>query len=408
MSSWATRSPFFPSEIPPTAGLPLQWGDFHGAPSLELGLATFIGTPEVQIECSGTAALIIALETLKLRSTRRTIVIPAYTCPLVPLAIKRCGLHVQLCDIQANRFDFDEDSLNRTVDSDTLAIVPTHLAGSACALDSTLHIAKRAGAFIIEDAAQSLGTTHRADSVGMRGDIGFFSLAAGKGLTLYEGGILIARDAEMRAALRETSRNLVPRQIGMEVLRLIELMGYRMLYNPIGLRFTYGANLRRWLARGQPARAVGDVFADEIPLHRVSALRKNIGTRALARLRAAIVRNVLRAHSRVAALESIPGLTVIHDLPESRGTWPFLMVLFELEHRCAAALAELWTAGLGVSKLFVHELQGYDYLKKSLPEQATPNARAFAARHLTITNSPWLCDADFGRILDVLRAVSKC
>ena len=61
-------------EVPPTAGLPMTWRDFvPGARrlSLEQVLAAFLEVPSVQLECSGTAALVIALTTLKRSSDRR-------------------------------------------------------------------------------------------------------------------------------------------------------------------------------------------------------------------------------------------------------------------------------------------------------------------------------------------------
>ncbi len=398
------RSSIFPREIPPTAGLPLRWGDFFGAPpeSLETGIARFIGVPDAQIECSGTASLIVALETFKRRSDRKCVVIPAYTCPLVPLAVRHCGLEIILCDIAPDRFDFDIAALQRTVDRETLCVIATHLAGSIADVSPVIDIANQHSAFVIEDAAQSLGATHRGKSAGTLGDIGFFSLAAGKGLTLYEGGILIAREAGMREALRKMGEEIVPRNRAMEFRRVVELLGYRIFYNPTGLRVTYGANLRRWLTRGHPERAVGDEFDSEIPIHKAGAARKNVGARALPRLREAIVQNRSRAHDRIAALENIPSLTVIRDLPGSNGTWPFIMILFRDEKQCAAALAKLWTAGLGVTKLFVHALNDYDYLKSIVPAASVPNARRFAARHLTISNSPWLSDDEFARILEVI------
>ncbi|HXH39886.1 MAG TPA: nucleotide sugar aminotransferase, partial [Thermoanaerobaculia bacterium] len=61
-------------EAPPTAGLPLRWRDFFSGTteSLEDGLATLVDVP-VQIECSGTAALIVILTTLKRASARRSV-----------------------------------------------------------------------------------------------------------------------------------------------------------------------------------------------------------------------------------------------------------------------------------------------------------------------------------------------
>jgi dTDP-4-amino-4,6-dideoxygalactose transaminase len=394
----------FPREIPPTAGLPAQWGDFFGprVGTLETGLARFLGVPETQIECSGTAAFVVALEALKRRSSRKSVVIPAYTCPTVLLAIKQAGLAVRLCDIQRDGFAFDADALRACAGPDTLCVVPTHLAGIVSDLADTLEIAKQAGAFVIEDAAQSLGATWRGEPVGTYGDIGLFSLSVGKGLTLFKSGFLVARNPDVRAALRETSEQIVPGNTAAEVVRCVELLGYRIFYNPLGLRFTYGRNLRRWLARGQPERAIGDVFEGPIPIHRVSEIRKSAGARALPRLRKWISESFARAQTRIAMLETIPGIDIVRDLPESEGTWPFITVLFRDEKQSTAALARLWTAGLGVTKLFARSLPDYDFLQSDVPVASVPNARGVAARHLTISNSPWLNDHDFARILEVI------
>lgn len=394
----------WPRDVPPTAGLPLRWRDFYGAVpgSLEAGLAEMLRVPAVQVECSGTVALIVALETLKRRSRRRGVVIPAYTCPLVPLAVSSAGLEVKLCDTAPDRFDLDAESLARCVDQDTLCVIPTHLAGSVAALAPVLDLAARAGAYVIEDAAQALGATWRGQAVGTVGDIGIFSLACGKGLTLYEGGVLCARDPALRAELQATGRALIPRARRLEALRCAQLVGYRLLYHPFGLRFSYGMGLRYWLKRREPARAVGDVFGEGIPRQRVSRWRRNIGARALPRLSDALRQNAERAGRRVAALQRVPGLTVVRDLPESVGTWPFIMVLCRSAAVAELVLAELWTAGIGVSKLFVHDLQGYAYLRRLLPATPAANATAFAARQVTISNSPWSTDADFARVLGVL------
>jgi hypothetical protein len=39
-----------------------------------------------------------------------------------------------------------------------------------------------------------------------------------------------------------------------------------------------------------------------------------------------------------------------------------------------------------------------------VPPASVPNARSVAARHLTISNTPWLTDNDFARILEVIAA----
>ncbi len=84
-------------------------------------------------------------------------ILPAYTCPLVPIAVHSLGLRVQLCDTRRGHFDFDPAQLSRLADARTLAILPTHLGGRIADVERACDIARGAGAWVIEDAAQALG-----------------------------------------------------------------------------------------------------------------------------------------------------------------------------------------------------------------------------------------------------------
>lgn len=399
------------SEIPPTAGLPPRWGDlspFAGsAPhrgDLARCAAGFLGVEDVQVECSGTASLVVALTALHRLSGRRVVVVPAYTCPLVALAVAHCGLELRLCDLAPGSIDFDAQRLARICDRDTLAIVPTHLAGRVADVDTALAIARAAGAFVIEDAAQALGARRAGRSVGLDGDAGFFSLAVGKGLTTFEGGLLVARDAALRRELERVSRDIAPFRFGWELKRSLQLLGYHAAYRPSLLGLAYGAPLRRSLRRGDPVAAVGDDFDAEIPLHTLGRWRQSVGARAFARLPAFLDACTAQAQRRKARLARIDGVEVFDDPPGAAGTWPFLLLRLRDERVRDAALRELWGAGLGVSRLFIHALPDYGYLQPFVGEHEVPNARAFAATTLTISNSPWLDDGAFESICARLQA----
>jgi dTDP-4-amino-4,6-dideoxygalactose transaminase len=393
-----------PREIPPTAGLPLTWHDFlpgEGV-SFEAGLAGFLRLPEVQIECSGTACLVVALTALKRASSRRSVVIPAYTCPLVALAIAHCGLTPVLCDVLEDRFDLCPEALGKLRTDDILAVVPTHLGGRVADLASVTKLAREMGASVIEDAAQALGATWRGQPVGSVGDAGFYSLAVGKGLTLYEGGVLFAREKHLRDVLRETSKEVSPYRVTWEIRRLVELAGYTALYRPGTLRLAYGMPLRRALRKKQLIEAVGDDLSTDIPLHRVGGWRRAIGANAVRRLPEFLDTLSAQAIGRKKKLAAIRGMAVIDDTEDGHGTWPYFMVLLANMEARDAALSRLWQSGLGVSRLFIHALPDYPYLAGFVGGAEVPHARDFAARMLTVSNSPWLSDAEFLRICSEL------
>jgi dTDP-4-amino-4,6-dideoxygalactose transaminase len=365
---------------------------------LEEFLIEWLGVPWVQLECSGTSALVIALKTLARASTRRKVVISGYTCPLVALAVLHCGLVPVVCDVAPGTFDYCPETLNRLCDGETLAVIATHLGGRVADLETVSAVARHHGAFVIEDAAQSLGAQWQGHRVGTVGDIGFFSLAAGKGLTLYEGGLLVARDPEARRALQATSERIAPDRLLWELRRSLELIAYGISYRPNLLRFVYGMPLRRNLRKGKLAAAVGDEFSAAIPIHRVGAFRRAVGARAAVRLPAFLGALSVQEAARKKALESIDGITVIGDTEGSRGTWPFFMVLMPSARARDRALDRLWRAGLGVTRLFVHALPDYQYLSRKLGACEVDNARDLAARMLTVSNSLWLRERDFERI----------
>ena len=112
-------------ELPPTAGLPLQAGDLlpgrAGTPD-DFGRALQLPAPI--LTSAGSAALWILLESLKAERPGRTrVVVPAFTCPLVAIAVHQAGLELRLCDTRPGHFDFDLDPLRRLCDGDTLAVI---------------------------------------------------------------------------------------------------------------------------------------------------------------------------------------------------------------------------------------------------------------------------------------------
>ncbi len=394
-------------QLPPTAGLPLHWRDLAGRHAdFSADLAQALGIPPPLLTCSGTAALIIALRTLQQRQPDRyQVIVPAWTCPLVALAVHYCpSLKIIPCDIRRGSINFDRQKLAQLCGSQTLAIVVTHLAGRVADTDYAIHVATANGAAVIEDAAQSMGAKNAGKSVGLAGDIGFFSLAMGKGLTTAEGGVLFSRSAELQAALARQIASDLPHHAGWELRRITELWCYWLMYHPDRLDWVYGRQQRAALKRGDTVAAVGDDFTvDDIPLHTLGHYRQRVAAAAFRRFPLWLLDNRQRAERRVVALERLPGVTVMQDGAEQQGVWPFILVLMPDGASRDRAMRRLWSAGLGVTRLFIHVLSGYPAVLPFIQPTSTPNAEDFAARSLSISNSHWVREADFTRILNALR-----
>ena len=397
------------SEVPPTAGLPLRLNDFMGGyESVGDAVANLFDTPPLQYECSGTVCLLITLLTLRRRHPDRDrVIVPAYTCPLVVLAIHEAGLQTVACDVRAGHFDLDTECVATLLDERTLAVLPTHLGGRLADVDGIVAVARKFGAYVIEDAAQALGANLHGRSVGLAGDAGFFSLAAGKGLTTYEGGLLLTRDEQLREEIAWTSAQVLKSQPFWELRRLVEFLSYGIFYRPSLLRVVYGWPRRRALDRGDPIAAVGDRFRSNFPRHHAGRWRGTVAARASNRLPEFLKICSAQARRRLERLERIETLRVLQDPPGMGvGTWPMLMVVMANQACRDRVLQRLWRLPLGVTRLFIHVLPDYPELAGRFADTDVPNARDLASRMLTISNSPWLCDEDFEKIAVVLDDVA--
>lgn len=399
-------------ELPPTAGLPLEAKDFfapflfHGR-SFEALLKEYLQAESVEILSSGTLCLSIAFEAIKQYSRRNRIILPAYTCPLVAIAAHAAGMEIVVCDLASDSCEFDIDMLEELCDESIAAVVPTHMAGLPVNTSMVKDLAARAGAFVVEDAAQSLGARVAGCPVGFDGDISVYSLAVGKGLSLYDGGILRVNNPDLRKIVGEVSRMRVASQPVLNISRFVELLGLFFLYNPNRLDLVYGRNLRACLAKGDLLEAVGDYFDFDIPAYKFDEWRKKIGSSALCRLPDFVRGNRQRGLLRSEYLRDELGFGVLQESDNAEGTWPFLMVVAEDESQRDEILKRLWCSGLGITRLFIHDLASYDYLKSIVPQVSMPKAKSFAARSFSITNSPWLTDHDFEHVVEVLKCFSK-
>ncbi|AQQ55146.1 aminotransferase DegT [Planococcus lenghuensis] len=82
------------------------------------------------------------------------------------------------------------------------AVIVVHLYGLSADLDRIMGICKRYNVTLIEDAAESLGTTYKGKQTGTFGDYGIYSFNGNKIITTSGGGMLISNDEERIAKAR--------------------------------------------------------------------------------------------------------------------------------------------------------------------------------------------------------------
>ena len=397
-------------ELPPTSGLPPRFADLYRKPRFALSdiLASSLATDRITLTCSGSAALVIAFDYFKQLAIGREIVLPAFTCPLVAHAALKAGLNVALCDTMPSRFDLDLGMMARIINPDTLAVVPTHFGGPRTPVNPLRGLLRSIAphVYLIEDAAQAYGARMQGRPVGFSGDVGVFSFAAGKGLTLYEGGCLVAADPAIRMAIDRHAKTAMHGSWMMEWQRIIALLGYHLFYRPNGLSWVYGAPLRKQLQKGDLIAAL-DEEREAIPMHPVGAWRQAVAANAALRWSRHLAATQESAQRMIAALSSVPQIDVHVPDAGMEPSLTFLFVSFPTKRQADQALMRGAQAGLGITKLFAHPLNRYPALAGKVSATPTPQAQALSDRTVTVTTSPFLQDSDRGRIVDLLQAIMR-
>ena len=96
-------------------------------------------------------------------------------------------------------------ALNRTTRRTISGIVPMHTFGNPCRIDEIIAVADRYNIPVIEDSAESLGSTYKGQHTGTFGLVGILSYNGNKTITTGGGGMLITNDDELAAKARHLS-----------------------------------------------------------------------------------------------------------------------------------------------------------------------------------------------------------
>jgi dTDP-4-amino-4,6-dideoxygalactose transaminase len=168
----------------------------------ETELATAFGASSAVGLASGTDAIELAIRALGLKSGAE-VVTQANTCVPTVAGIERSGATPVLCDVDTNAGVMDPESLGAAISPRTQAIVPVHLYGQSSTMEPVLALAKSHRIPVIEDCAQSHGSTYRGEPIGTMGAVGCFSFYPTKNLgALGDAGAAITHDEALAQRLR--------------------------------------------------------------------------------------------------------------------------------------------------------------------------------------------------------------
>lgn len=174
--------------------------------AFEKELAEYLGTKHVATVNSGTDALIMSLRILGIGKGDEVIT-PANSFIATTIAITEVGATPIFVDIDPNTYESDVKQIEEKITKRTKAILPVHLYGLMCNIESIMQIAKQYGIFVVEDACQAIGSSYKGKKAGTWSDIGTFSFYPGKNLGAYGDGGAMCTDDEVLYEKMKMIRN---------------------------------------------------------------------------------------------------------------------------------------------------------------------------------------------------------
>lgn len=180
-----------------------RWDDTEEVRRYEEEFAAWNGSEYAFAFMGGRVALSACIHALGLKPGDE-VIIPGYTCVVVPNSFAYAGVKVVYSDIELETYGLDASILEKKITFRTKAIMLHHLYGLVCRdYEQILQTAKDNGLWIIEDCAHATGAEYKGRKVGNYGHVAFYSSEQSKVFTTIQGGMAVTNDQHLAAGLQE-------------------------------------------------------------------------------------------------------------------------------------------------------------------------------------------------------------
>jgi len=168
----------------------------------EKEFSEYLGVKHAISVGNGTDALIIALKALGIGEGDEVITTP-WTFFATAESISFVGATPVFADVRLDTFNIDPSKIEEKITPKTKAIMVVHIFGQPCDMDEINRIAKKHNLYVIEDAAQAVGSEYKGQKIGTLSDIATFSFFPTKNLGCAgDGGMIVTNDDNLATICR--------------------------------------------------------------------------------------------------------------------------------------------------------------------------------------------------------------
>ena len=145
---------------------------------------------------SGTSAIHLSLAALGV-GPGDEVIVPDVTYMSSASPITYVGATTVFADVDPDTLCISAESLEECITPQTKAVIAVDLYGNLPDMDAVLDVAKRHGIEIVEDAVEATGAEYKGKKAGTFGDCGAFGFHGSKTLVTGEGGMLVTEREEV-------------------------------------------------------------------------------------------------------------------------------------------------------------------------------------------------------------------
>ena len=164
--------------------------------SFEAAYAKLLGAKGCVSTSCGTTALLTALHVMGIDAGDEVIISPFTFIATYNVILMNKALPV-FADTDPATLTMDPGTIESRITERTKAIVPVHIYGMPCEMDSILAIAKKHDLRVVEDACQAWLAEYKGKKCGTLGDLGCFSFQNSKNIPAGEGGAITGNSTEL-------------------------------------------------------------------------------------------------------------------------------------------------------------------------------------------------------------------
>lgn len=156
-------------------------------------LEDYLGVKNLLLVTNGTLALQIAYRVLGIDKAAVT---TPFTFAATASSMVWEGIKPQYADIDPHTFCIDPKEIKKRITDESSAIVPVHVFGNACDIESIDRIGKENDLKVIYDASHAFGIEYNGKSILSYGDASTISFHATKLFHTIEGGAIVFKHYE--------------------------------------------------------------------------------------------------------------------------------------------------------------------------------------------------------------------